>query len=361
MGVNSVFWRGKRVLVTGHTGFKGSWLCLWLLEMGAEVIGYALSPASERDNYATCRLEEKVTDIRGNILDAGKLEAVVQKHQPEIVFHLAAQPLVRRSYQEPKLTYETNVIGTLNVLEAIRHTDSVHSAVMITTDKCYENRKTMQGYRETDPMGGYDPYSASKGCAEILIASYRRSFFTQGGSGLCQTAVASARAGNVIGGGDWAADRLIPDCIRAMEAGKPVVLRNPGAVRPWQFVLEPLRGYLMLAERLWEQPAEFCEGWNFGPDAKQVATVGEVAGQIAGLYGGSVEAREETAAPHEDAVLLLDSTKARERLGWVSQLPLEETLRWTAEWYREYRTADPEEICRRQIHTFYQVQDKEQV
>lgn len=352
MGVNRGFWRGKQVLVTGHTGFKGSWLCLWLLELGAEVIGYALPPASERDNYVLCGLEGRVTDIRGDILDARKLEMVVQRCRPEIIFHLAAQPLVRRSYQEPRLTYETNVIGTLNVLEAIRYADMVRSAVMITTDKCYENRRLVRGYRETDPLGGYDPYSASKGCAEVLIASHRRSFFAHGGSGSCQTAVASARAGNVIGGGDWAEDRLIPDCVRAIEAGKPVTLRNPGAVRPWQFVLEPLGGYLMLAERLWDHPAEFCESWNFGPDPKQVAAVGEVAGQFAGLCGGSVEAREEADAPHEAAVLLLDSTKARERLGWVSQLSLEETLRWTATWYQAYRMADPGEICRRQIQAF---------
>lgn len=352
--VNREFWRGKRVMVTGHTGFKGSWLCLWLLEMGAKVIGYALPPASERDNYVVCGLDQKLADIRGNILDAERIENVVRKYQPEIIFHLAAQPLVRLSYREPKLTYETNVIGTLNILEAIRQVDCVRSAVMITTDKCYENHRSMRGYCETDPMGGYDPYSASKGCAELLIASYRRSFFAYGGSGTCKTAVASARAGNVIGGGDWAADRLIPDCIRAMEAGKPVMLRNPGAIRPWQFVLEPLRGYLMLAERLWSEPAEFCEAWNFGPDAKQVATVGEVAGQLARIHGGNVESKEEPTAPHEEAVLLLDSTKARERLGWTSRLSLEETIRWTAEWYREYRDKSPEDICRRQIRAFRQ-------
>lgn len=352
--VNYGFWSGKRVMVTGHTGFKGSWLCLWLLEMGVEVIGYALPPASGRDNYVVCGLEHKVTDIRGNILDAERLSAVVKEYQPEIVFHLAAQPLVRRSYQEPKLTYETNVIGTLNVLETIRQVGCVRSAVMITTDKCYENRQAMRGYRETDPMGGYDPYSASKGCAELLIASYRRSFFTHGGNGPCQAAVASARAGNVIGGGDWAVDRLIPDCIRAMEAGKPVTLRNPNAIRPWQFVLEPLRGYLMLAERLWSEPADFCEAWNFGPDANQVAAVGEVAGRIVRIYGGSVETQKDLTAPHEEAVLLLDSTKAKERLGWTSQLSLEEALQWTAEWYREYQNRNPEEICRRQIVSFGQ-------
>ena len=274
--VNRDFWRGKRVLVTGHTGFKGAWLSLWLLEMGAQVIGYALPPYTERDLFALCRLEDSMTDVRGDVLDAPLLESTLSQYRPEVVFHLAAQPLVRLSYREPKRTFETNVIGTLNLLEALRRTDSVGSAVIVTSDKCYENRNTPRPYRESEPMGGYDPYSASKGCAELLTASWRRSFFAPGGSGDCRTAVASARAGNVVGGGDWSADRLVPDCIRALEAGEPIGLRNPGAVRPWQFVLEPLAGYLMLAEDLWSAPETCCEGWNFGPDPEQMATVGMV-------------------------------------------------------------------------------------
>ncbi len=349
--ITKKFWQGKRVLVTGHTGFKGSWLCIWLLEMGAEVIGYALPPNTQRDNYVVCGLEKQVTDIRGNILDAERLEEVFLKYRPEILFHLAAQPLVRLSYEQPWLTYETNVMGTLNVLEATRRTGCVRSAVMITTDKCYENRGTMRGYRETDPMGGHDPYISSKGCAELLISSYRRSFFQT--QGTCHTAVASARAGNVIGGGDWAEDRLIPDCIRAIEGGRMVELRSPGAIRPWQFVLEPLGGYLMLAQGLWNCPEQYSEGWNFGPEEKQTATVGEVAEQMISLCGGDgVKKRMDANTPHEAGKLLLDSTKAKTRLGWRPRLSLEEALRWTAEWYRDYKSKDACEICRRQIREF---------
>lgn len=347
------FWRGKRVLVTGHTGFKGSWLCLWLLELGAQIMGYALPPHTDQDNYVQCGLERQITEIRGDISDHVLLEKAFLDFQPEIVFHLAAQPLVRRSYQEPRQTYQTNVMGTLNVLETARKVGSVRSAVMITTDKCYENRGGSQGYREDEPMGGYDPYSSSKGCAELLIASYRRSFCRYGGTGENGMAVASARAGNVIGGGDWSQDRLIPDCIRAIEAGQPVRLRNPRAVRPWQFVLEPLSGYLMLAERLWTEPGNFVGGWNFGPDPGQMATVEAMAQALTDAYGtGTVECRADAQAPHEDQILLLDSTKAGERLGWRPKLTLEETLEWTAEWYRDYRRETPLEICRRQLSAF---------
>ena len=347
------FWQGKRVLVTGHTGFKGSWLCLWLLGLGARVMGYALPPYTERDNYVQCGLEGQIAEVRGDISDYTLLEKTFLDFQPEIVFHLAAQPLVRRSYQEPRQTYEANVMGTLNVLEASRKAGSVHSAVMITTDKCYENRGGSRGYREEEPMGGYDPYSSSKGCAELLIASYRRSFCRYGGTGESEMAVASARAGNVIGGGDWSRDRLIPDCIRAIEAGQPVRLRNPGAVRPWQFVLEPLGGYLLLAERLWTEPDNFVGGWNFGPDPKQMATVETMARALTDAYGaGTVECCADAKAPHEDQILLLDSTKAGEKLGWRPRLTLEETLGWTAEWYRDYRREKPLEICRRQLNDF---------
>lgn len=355
LGVTSEFWRGKRVLVTGHTGFKGSWLCLWLLELGARVAGYALTPHTERDNYVLCGLEQKMKGIQGNILDNALLEETFQEEQPDIVFHLAAQPLVRLSYEQPKLTYETNVIGTLNVLEAARKAGCVRSAVMITTDKCYENRGISQGYHEHDPMGGYDPYSSSKGCAELLISSYRRSYCQHGGTGNSPMAIASARAGNVIGGGDWSQDRLIPDCIRAIEAGEPVCLRNPAAVRPWQFVLEPLGGYLMLAEKLWTEPEAYAGGWNFGPDPSQMTTVETMARELTTACGaGVVECQADTQAPHEDHILLLDSTKAREHLGWWSRLSWKETLEWTAEWYRNYKLESPLEICLRQLDAFAQ-------
>lgn len=353
VGMTKKFWRGKRVLVTGHTGFKGSWLCLWLLELGAQVAGYALPPSAERNNYVLCGLARHLKDTEGDITDYARLEKTFLEFQPEIVFHLAAQPLVRRSYQEPRLTYETNVMGTLNVLEAARKAGSVRGAVMITTDKCYENQGFARGYREADPMGGYDPYSSSKGCAELLIASYRRSFCRCGGTGESKMAVASARAGNVIGGGDWSPDRLVPDCIRAIEAGRPVRLRNPKAVRPWQFVLEPLSGYLALAERLWTEPEQYVGGWNFGPDPKQMATVETMARALTEAYGaGVVECQEDPNAPHEDPILLLDSTKAGGKLGWHSRLSLAETLDWTAEWYRDYRREAPSKICQRQLNLF---------
>lgn len=357
-GINTGFWQGKRVLVTGHTGFKGSWLSIWLRELGAEVFGYALAPQTEADNYILCGLEHQIPEVRGDLRNTALLEQAVQRYHPDIIFHLAAQPLVRRSYIEPQLTYETNLMGSLNVLEAARKADCVRAAVMITTDKCYENRGSTQGYRETDPMGGYDPYSSSKGCAELMIASYRRSFCQHEGTGKCTMAVASARAGNVVGGGDWSEDRLIPDCIRAIEAGKPVCLRNPAAVRPWQFVLEPLRGYLMLAEALWNEPEKRVGGWNFGPDPAQMASVREMARELISHYGeGKIECHAETDCLHEDHILLLDSTKSKEQLGWQPCLSLTETLCWTAEWYREYRRKEPLEICRRQIHQFEELCD----
>ena len=260
------FYRGKRVLVTGHTGFKGSWLSVWLHELGAEVVGVGLDPATDRDNFMLTGIGEKIkADIRADIRDGERMKEIFAEYKPEIVFHLAAQPLVRLSYDIPVETYQTNVMGTINVMEAIRATDSVKGGVMITTDKCYENKEQIWGYRENEPMGGYDPYSSSKGAAEIAIASWRRSFFNPNDYQRHGKSIASVRAGNVIGGGDWALDRIIPDCIRALEAGKPIDIRSPKAIRPWQHVLEPLSGYMLLAKKMWESPTEYCEGWNFGP------------------------------------------------------------------------------------------------
>ena len=261
------FYQGKRVLVTGHTGFKGSWLSIWLHEMGAEVVGVALDPYSDKDNYVLSGIGRKIkADLRADIRNGEQLKRIFQEYQPEIVFHLAAQPLVRLSYEIPVETYATNVMGTINVMEAIRQTDSVRVGIMITTDKCYENKEQLWGYREDEPMGGYDPYSSSKGAAEIAIASWRRSFFNPKDYGQKHhVSLASVRAGNVIGGGDWALDRIIPDCVRALEADKPIEIRSPKAIRPWQHVLEPLGGYLLLAEKMWQEPTAYCEGWNFGP------------------------------------------------------------------------------------------------
>ena len=349
---NNIF-RNKRVLVTGHTGFKGSWLSIWLHELGAEVIGIGLEPYSERDNFVLSGIGQKIhADIRADIRDGQRLKDIFVTYQPEIVFHLAAQPLVRLSYEQPVATYETNVMGTINVMEAIRSTDSVRVAVMITTDKCYENREQIWSYREDDPMGGYDPYSSSKGAAELAISSWRRSFFNPKDYGIKHhVAIASARAGNVIGGGDWAKDRIVPDCIRAIEADRPIAIRNPKAIRPWQHVLEPLSGYLLLASKMWEAPTAFCEGWNFGPRAESITSVREVAEKIICHYGhGTLEDRSESNAPHEANLLTLDITKARVRLGWEPRTDIEQCCELTAEWYRGYKDGNVYKLCANQIY-----------
>lgn len=269
------FYKGKKVLITGHTGFKGSWLSIWLHELGAEVVGVALDPSSDKDNFVLSDIGSKIkADIRTDIRFAQKIKEIFIRYQPEIVFHLAAQPLVRLSYEQPVETYEANVMGTIHVMEAIRVTRSVKVAVMITTDKCYENKEQLQGYKESDPFGGYDPYSSSKGACEIAIQSWRKSFFNPKDYGKKHiVSLASVRAGNVIGGGDWAKDRIIPDCIRALEAGEVIDIRSPRAVRPWEHVLEPLSGYMMLAQKMWDNPTKYCEGWNFGPEDDSVSTV----------------------------------------------------------------------------------------
>lgn len=273
----SVF-KGKRVLVTGHTGFKGSWLSIWLHSLGAHVIGYALDPATERDNFVLSGIGKKITaDIRGDLSDVTRLHELFDTYQPEIVFHLAAQPLVRLSYECPVETYQTNVMGTIHVLEEIRRCSATRVGIMITTDKCYENREQWWGYREEDAMGGYDPYSSSKGAAELAISSWRRSFMNPQEYARHGKSIASVRAGNVVGGGDWAQDRIVPDCIRALESNRPIEIRSPKSVRPWQHVLEPLSGYLTLAARMLVDPVTYCEGWNFGPNLDSIVPVWEVA------------------------------------------------------------------------------------
>lgn len=333
--------RGTRVLVTGHTGFKGSWLTLWLSLMGAKVCGYALPPASESGNFVLCGLRDRVADIYGDIRKRRHLREIFETFQPEVVFHLAAQPIVRLSYQRPAETFEVNVLGTVNVLENIRASSSVRAAVLVTTDKCYENHEQLWGYRETDALGGADPYSASKGCAEIVAASYRKSY---------SMPVSTVRAGNVIGGGDWAQDRIVPDCIRALQAGEPIGVRSPDAVRPWQFVLEPLYGYLLVAANMLGSPQKYCGAWNFGPEFDSVVPVRTVVETVLRLWGeGSWEDLSDPAAVHEAGLLNLDCTKAKALLGWRQRLSLPEALQNTVFWYKNYAGGNALEICQKQI------------
>lgn len=343
------FYRGKNVLVTGHTGFKGSWLCLWLYLLGARVVGYALDPPAENGNFSLCGLRRRMVDIRGDIRDGARLKQIFDLYEPEIVFHLAAQPIVRRSYEIPGETFETNIMGTVEVLENIRLSQTVKTGVIVTSDKCYENREQLWGYREGDALGGYDPYSASKGCAELVTAAYRSSFFSTR-PGKC---VSTARAGNVFGGGDWAEDRLVPDCIRALQSHSPIMLRNPESVRPWQHVLEPLYGYLLLAYQMAEKGSRYTGAWNFGPDADSVVPVGRLADELISLWGSGewVDCSEYTSL-HETAMLSLDCTKAKTFLGWKPRMNLKKALEYTVEWYRDYRREDVYALCRRQIASY---------
>ena len=328
----SDFYKNKRVLVTGATGFKGSWLVLWLKKLGADVRGYALKPNTVPSMFDALRISEKVPTVFGNILDRDLLEKTFNEFKPEIVFHLAAQPLVRLSYAEPVLTYETNVIGSLNVLEAARRCGSVKAFVNVTTDKCYENKEVAKGYTEDCPMGGYDPYSSSKGCVEILSASYRRSFL-QGEDGY---AMATARAGNVIGGGDWALDRLIPDCIRAINKGEKIEIRNPVAVRPWQHVLEPLSGYMTLAQKLYEDGARYAQGYNFGPNEDSVLTVADVAKLVVAAYKKGEVVVHKRDDLHEAGLLMLNIEKAARELDWHPTWTAEKAIKETVDWYRRF-------------------------
>ena len=349
------FYKGKRVLVTGHTGFKGSWLSIWLHELGAEVIGIGLDPFTERDNYVLSGIGNKIkANIRADIRDGERMKEIFSEFQPEIVFHLAAQPLVRLSYDKPVETYETNVMGTISIMEAIRCTESVKVAVMITTDKCYENKEQIWGYRENESMGGYDPYSSSKGAAEIAISSWRRSFFNPADYGKKHhVSIASVRAGNVIGGGDWALDRIIPDCIKALEAGKDIDIRSPKAIRPWQHVLEPLSGYMMLAQKMWDEPTKYCEGWNFGPLPESISTVWEVANKVVENYGsGKLNDVSDPNALHEAKLLMLDISKAKFQLGWEPRMNISQCMELTVDWYKRYKNEDVYEVCLQQINKY---------
>jgi CDP-glucose 4,6-dehydratase len=344
---SSTFWQGRRVLVTGHTGFKGSWLCLWLSRLGARVSGYALPAATNPSLYELMCLEKRLERSGlGDIRNRQAVQQFLQETAPEIVFHLAAQPLVRQSYADPVGTYETNVMGTINLLEAIRFTPSVRAIVNVTTDKCYDNRERADAaYAETDPLGGYDPYSNSKACSELVTAAYRSSFFNPADYSRHQVAVATARAGNVIGGGDWAADRLLPDCLRALLAHQPIVLRCPAAIRPWQHVIDPLCGYLLLAERLVVEGPVWGEAWNFGPAAAEACTVEWVVRRFCQAWGGDFALEMPgNSGPHEATCLKLDVTKARQRLGWRSEIDVATAIDLTAAWMKQQTQG--QEACR---------------
>jgi CDP-glucose 4,6-dehydratase len=347
--VQSDFWQDKRVLLTGHTGFKGGWLALWLQSMGAHVRGIALPPPAAPSLFGVAHVGEGMDHCIGDIRDYSTLRPLVVDFQPEIVFHLAAQPLVRRSYRLPIETYATNVMGTVHILEAARDAGSVRAIVNITTDKCYENREWLWGYRENEPMGGHDPYSSSKGCAELVSSAYRRSFLEAAGIGL-----GTARAGNVIGGGDWAEDRLVPDILRALQDNQTVRIRNPHAIRPWQHVLEPLSGYLLLAKRLYAGNTADAEAWNFGPRDEDARPVQWIVERLCAAWGGSSNWTPQPGEhPHEAGWLKLDISKARQRLHWAPRWTLDTALVHTAEWHRAWLDGhDMRAVCLRQISAY---------
>ena len=345
--------RNKTVLVTGHTGFKGSWLCIWLRELGAKVVGYALEPYTNRDNYVVTGLKDKMDNVIGNVKDFNRLKKLFTEYQPEFVFHLAAQAIVRESYENPKETFDVNVGGTVNVLECCRLTESVRVIINVTSDKCYENREWVWGYREDDPLGGSDPYSSSKGCSEFVTQAYRKSFFNPDNFEIHQKSLSSARAGNVIGGGDWQKFRIIPDCIRALECNKPIEVRNPMAIRPWQHVLDPLSGYLRLAKLMYEKPKKFSCAWNFGPNHDSIIPVGKVVDKVVARWGsGSWINLSSIEVPHEAELLNLDIAKAKSYLKWFPIWSIDETIEKTVAWYKEYNMKDPYEICMDQIEEF---------
>lgn len=351
-GLNNIY-KDKTVLITGHTGFKGSWLSIWLVELGAKVVGYSLEPSGHKNNFLLAQLKDKLIDIRGDIRDYKKLNNVFNKYKPDYVFHLAAQPIVLESYEKPVYTYEVNVMGTINVLECMRNTEKKMIGIFVTTDKCYENKEQVWGYKETDPLGGYDPYSSSKGACEIAINSWRQSFMNPNEYSVHGKAVASARAGNVIGGGDWAANRLIPDCIRALENKQPIEIRNPYSVRPWQHVLEPLNGYLILGHKLTQNPGMYSGAWNFGPNLDSIVTTWQIGMEIVKQYGsGELKDISTNKGMHEAQLLNLDIGKAKFQLGWTPRLHIEAAIKYTVDWYKRYSQEDVYRLCVEQIDKY---------
>jgi CDP-glucose 4,6-dehydratase len=352
--MRSKFWQGKRVFLTGHTGFKGSWASLWLQSLGAELTGFALPASTQPSLFEQAHVATGMHSFTGDVRDLSALQQALQQARPEIVIHMAAQALVRYSYQNPVETYSTNVMGTVHLLEAVRTTPGVKAVINVTTDKCYENREWAWGYRENEPMGGYDPYSNSKGCSELVSAAYRSSFFNTAAYAQHGVALATARAGNVIGGGDWAQDRLLPDILAAFETDTPARIRNPHAIRPWQHVLEPVRGYFTLAERLYEQGPGFAEAWNFGPADEDAKPVGWIVEQMAKKWGSSARWENDASEqPHEAHYLKLDISKARSRLGWQPVLRLSEALHHIVDWTKQRQSgADVRHLTLQQIKTY---------
>ena len=354
MDIKPAFWRDKRVFMTGHTGFKGSWLSLWLHAMGAKVTGYSLVPPTEPNLFHLCNLEQLLHSVIADVRDADQLRDAMQQADPEIVIHMAAQPLVRASYQIPVETYATNVMGTVNLLEAVRVCPSVQAVINVTTDKCYENREWHWGYRENEALGGYDPYSSSKGCSELVTAAYRNSFFHPKEHVKHGVGLASARAGNVIGGGDWATDRLIPDSVQALTLGEPIMIRSPHAIRPWQFVLEPLSGYLLLAQRLVEEGAGFAEAWNFGPLEADAQPVAAIVQRMCARWGEKATyIIDDQQHPHEAAYLKLDCSKAHAKLQWYPKWSLNRTLDAIVAWAKAHQNGENmQTFCHEQIQAY---------
>jgi CDP-glucose 4,6-dehydratase len=353
--IDRSFWQGRKVLLTGHTGFKGSWLSLWLDELGADVTGYALAPPTKPSLFEQANIARHIRSIEGDIRDFARLKAVMAECRPEVVIHMAAQSVVARGYEDPIETYSSNVLGTLHVFEAVRQLGRPCVVVNVTTDKCYANQEWMWGYREIDTLGGHDPYSNSKACAELVTSAYRASFFPS--DSRAGVALASARAGNVIGGGDWTSHQLIPDLMRAFMTGLPCQIRNPSAVRPWQFVLEPLHGYLLLCERLAKDGQRFSSAWNFGPAEEDARPVSWIANELAFAWGhGAMWACDQQPRFHEAQLLKLDTSKAQQQLDWHPILPLRDSLGWIVEWYRAFRDKeDVEGVTRLQIERYAHV------
>jgi len=356
--MNSSFWKNKKVLITGHTGFKGSWLCLLLNQQGAKVFGYALNPPTEPSLYEICKIDSFVQSTFADIRDFSTLFKTIERVKPEIIIHMAAQPLVRESYKNPVETYQINVMGTVHLLEAVRQIGGVKALVNVTTDKCYENKEWSWGYRENEPMGGYDPYSNSKGCSELVTSSFRNSFFNLATYNQHGLALASARAGNVIGGGDWATDRLIPDIIKAIFLGEKVKIRSPFAIRPWQHVLEPLSGYLTLAEKLYTEGPKYAEGWNFGPMDEDAKPVEWIVQKLCAKWGNDASYEiDKNPQPHEATYLKLDCSKARQILQWNPRWRLERTLDSIIEFTKAYQNKENvKDICIKQITDYLQTE-----